>query len=183
MLSKCAAAASTSRPPIACPHPAFRSARQHSCLAPIAESTGKVGNAGSLLSCNEETTEDYDAGLCYPKCRPGFHGVGPVLCSRRTLASRTLARSCTRARARTHNMHTLTHSRMRPKRMHTARVSTGSRAQTYEPYIQRITNTRARAPTHTLTRARACTRAPSCSSHSLSLAMNAGVDGVSMVVA
>jgi len=42
------------------------------------KSTGKVGKAGSLLSCNEETTEDYDAGLCYPKCRPGFHGVGPV---------------------------------------------------------------------------------------------------------
>jgi hypothetical protein len=23
-------------------------------------------------------TEDYDAGLCYTKCKPGFHGIGPV---------------------------------------------------------------------------------------------------------
>jgi len=31
-----------------------------------------------MLSCDEEATEDFDAGLCYPKCSPGFNGVGPV---------------------------------------------------------------------------------------------------------
>jgi len=27
--------------------------------------------------CNP-ATEEYDAGLCYPKCKPGYHGIGPV---------------------------------------------------------------------------------------------------------
>jgi len=42
------------------------------------KSTGKKGKAGDPLSCNEETTEDFDNGLCYLKCRPGYRGIGPV---------------------------------------------------------------------------------------------------------
>jgi len=32
--------------------------------------------AGQPLSCN--SNEDYDAGLCYTKCRQGYSGVGPI---------------------------------------------------------------------------------------------------------
>ena len=78
MLSKCAA---PPPPPVPTPAPTPPSSPPASTLAsvaPMAESTGKVGVAGSLLSCDEEATEDFDAGLCYPKCNPGFHGVGAV---------------------------------------------------------------------------------------------------------
>lgn len=32
--------------------------------------------AGVPLGCSAD--EDYDAGLCYPKCNKGFQGIGPV---------------------------------------------------------------------------------------------------------
>jgi hypothetical protein len=32
--------------------------------------------AGTPMTCGED--EDKDGALCYPKCRPGFGGVGPV---------------------------------------------------------------------------------------------------------
>lgn len=32
--------------------------------------------AGDPMGC--DSTEDYDAGLCYPKCNYGADGVGPV---------------------------------------------------------------------------------------------------------
>ncbi|GIL87782.1 hypothetical protein Vretifemale_15825 [Volvox reticuliferus] len=32
--------------------------------------------AGIGLTCSGD--QDYDAGLCYTKCRPGYNGVGPV---------------------------------------------------------------------------------------------------------
>lgn len=35
----------------------------------------KIGNASSMLC---PTDKEYDAGLCYKKCRSGFDGVGPV---------------------------------------------------------------------------------------------------------
>lgn len=35
-----------------------------------------VRGVGTPLTC--DANEDYDAGLCYPKCQEGFSGVGPV---------------------------------------------------------------------------------------------------------
>jgi len=62
-----------------------------------AEMEGTSGNAGYLPTVTTDTktdkgTEifstypntcppdktDLDAGLCYPKCKRGFHGIGPV---------------------------------------------------------------------------------------------------------
>ncbi len=41
--------------------------------------TGKASygrGIGGLPPCT--SAQDYDAGLCYPKCKPGFSGVGPM---------------------------------------------------------------------------------------------------------
>jgi hypothetical protein len=48
--------------------------------APFVESSSCAAWRGIAApqgaSC--KSTEDYDGGLCYPKCRAGYYGVGPV---------------------------------------------------------------------------------------------------------
>lgn len=39
-------------------------------------SLSKTRGAGKVMQCSAD--EDYDAGLCYPKCAAGYTGVGPV---------------------------------------------------------------------------------------------------------
>ena len=36
--------------------------------------------AGNTMKCKDD--EQYDAGLCYKRCRDGYYGVGPVCWSR-----------------------------------------------------------------------------------------------------
>lgn len=43
-------------------------------INPLPDSYGR--GVGKPLICAD--AEDYDAGLCYPRCKPGFKGVGPV---------------------------------------------------------------------------------------------------------
>ncbi len=50
--------------------------------------------AGIPLTCSND--EDYDAGLCYPKCKYGYHGIGPVCWEDCPAGMHTCGALCTR---------------------------------------------------------------------------------------
>ena len=59
------------RPHLDCSKEGYNGGFDLSCAKHI-----RIGDPG--IGICEKDSEEVDAGLCYPKCRRGFHGVGPV---------------------------------------------------------------------------------------------------------